>query len=434
MLAGACAVAAIVALAGCSEAVLTSNVRDTMYLGANQAIATNADIRLVHRFEGQERRLQRVPATVTATGERVDEHNVVVTDRRNYLCAEPSPDVAKAVQAAVGLSGGLGVGLTPPAGPGTEVDARLAAQLSFSRAESMAQLTKRIATIQLLRDGMYRACEAYANGAIGREIYTAIVSRYDTTMITMLLAEMAVGNFGSAAILGGNASSDASASASTAGLAAAETRAAQARATATSHTTRLAQLKAERANLKSDTDADAIKAIEAKITAEEELTKDAVAQRDAADQAVKDAKATGAASRAQGAASANASGKIENPTVQASKEIAEVLYRMQRAYINDPRANSLVLMCFSELAEIGPVGKDLRETCTQLRNTLLDRQAIERQQEANSRALLTELGNERITALGGALKDLIGNKTITAAQAAAIVQAVGGPTTGPFRR
>lgn len=40
--------------------------------------------------------------------------------------------------------------------------------------------------IQLLRDGLYRACEAYTNGIIDGREYKRIIARYDETMITML--------------------------------------------------------------------------------------------------------------------------------------------------------------------------------------------------------------------------------------------------------
>jgi hypothetical protein len=185
--------AAGLALSGCSEAVLTSNIRDTMPLAAGQAIATNADVRLVHRFQGFERHKDGKPDTEC-----------------QYLCAEPSPDIARAVQAANSLSGSADANVKP-GGAGTTVDAKLAAQLAFSRSESVAALTKRIASIQLMRDAMYRACEAYANGAIGREMYAAIISRYDRAMITMLMGEMAVGNFGTAITLSGTATTDSAA-------------------------------------------------------------------------------------------------------------------------------------------------------------------------------------------------------------------------------
>lgn len=131
----------------------------------------------------------RVVYTVPAPGDSGGEQ------RRQIICTEPSPDVAKAVGQAFQLDTGLNA--TVPTGGGTgTVDARLALALSRSHAEAMMQMTERLATIQLLRDGLYRACEAYSNGAINPTTYAVMISRYGDTMITMLMAELAAGNFG----------------------------------------------------------------------------------------------------------------------------------------------------------------------------------------------------------------------------------------------
>jgi hypothetical protein len=104
----------------------------------------------------------------------------------------PSPDVAKAMAQSFAASGDINVNI-PPTGTTPEVAAAAAGALSQSRSEAMAQLTQRLATIQLLRDGLYRACEAYANGAINDTTYAVMLSRFDDTMITMLLGEFASG-------------------------------------------------------------------------------------------------------------------------------------------------------------------------------------------------------------------------------------------------
>ena len=46
---------------------------------------------------------------------------------------------------------------------------------------------------------------------VHREMYAAIISRYDRAMITMLMGEMAVGNFGTAITLSGTATTDSAA-------------------------------------------------------------------------------------------------------------------------------------------------------------------------------------------------------------------------------
>ena len=69
------------------------------------------------------------------------------------------------------------------------------------------QLGERLATVQLLRDGLYRACEAFANGAISDATYAMIVSKIDDTMVTMLASEVAGGAFGRPLMSTGAASS-----------------------------------------------------------------------------------------------------------------------------------------------------------------------------------------------------------------------------------
>ncbi len=103
---------------------------------------------------------------------------VLVTDRgsvsnnKRVVCAEPSPDVLVGIAASV--SGALDV-----AGKGS-------AQAAASMAEAVQSIGRRSQTIQLLRDGLYRACEAYLNGAINEEEYKLIISRVDDFAVTMM--------------------------------------------------------------------------------------------------------------------------------------------------------------------------------------------------------------------------------------------------------
>ncbi len=114
---------------------------------------------------------------------------------RTIVCAEPSPDAlvaisqAFAAEAQVAGKGGGGI----------------AATLN----ESAATIGLRTATIQLLRDGLYRACEAYRNDAISRFGYGLILSTYDDLLVTMMAieglmtmqpaAQVAIGTKGTAA-------------------------------------------------------------------------------------------------------------------------------------------------------------------------------------------------------------------------------------------
>ena len=106
------------------------------------------------------------------------------------ICAEPSPDVAQAISTA--LSAGLQLDLKHASG----AEANVGANLARSSSESVAELGERLATIQLLRDKMYRACEAYGNGAIGSTAYALILARHDKTMMSLLSNELAAGAFG----------------------------------------------------------------------------------------------------------------------------------------------------------------------------------------------------------------------------------------------
>lgn len=95
------------------------------------------------------------------------------------VCAEPSPDAVAALSTA--FAGSLGGGLL-----GT-TDKDVAISTSFS--ETVKKLGKRNATIQLLRDALYRQCEAYANGAIQRSEYASASRRYIDAMVVLLAIE-----------------------------------------------------------------------------------------------------------------------------------------------------------------------------------------------------------------------------------------------------
>jgi hypothetical protein len=89
-----------------------------------------------------------------------------------YVCAEPSPDALSAIAA-----------------PGA-LEAQVAGQgggaASVSLNEAVASMGLRTQTIQLLRDGLYRACEAYLNGAIDEFGYALLLNKYDDSMISLV--------------------------------------------------------------------------------------------------------------------------------------------------------------------------------------------------------------------------------------------------------
>jgi hypothetical protein len=112
------------------------------------------------------------------------------------VCAEPSPDVAQAISSAFSADAAGSI-----VGKGS-----LSADVAASVAESIAELGKRLATVQALRDASYRACEAYANGALTATSYAMILSAYDDLLETTLLAELMTSGGHKGATIGGNAS------------------------------------------------------------------------------------------------------------------------------------------------------------------------------------------------------------------------------------
>lgn len=123
---------------------------------------------------------------ITAVSIAVSDDGRRVRPKR-VLCAEPSPDIAKAVSSAIEASLGARADV---AGRGSgSIDA------SFNRSvtESIAQLGSRLATIQLLRDELADLCRAYANGAVSSITYTLRLSRLDKKMITLLVSEASAG-------------------------------------------------------------------------------------------------------------------------------------------------------------------------------------------------------------------------------------------------
>jgi hypothetical protein len=150
-----------VLLAGCE-----SSIYRTDYLDGGKSVVTDAKQRIVTNNKGNVFWGKNRP--------------------RRIVCAESSPDVAESLSRAISASfrGAL-------EGRGTA-----SADVAASMSTAVVQLGERLATVQLLRDGLYRACEAYSNGAISDATYSLIVSRVDQTMVALLTSEMAAGAFG----------------------------------------------------------------------------------------------------------------------------------------------------------------------------------------------------------------------------------------------
>lgn len=100
-------------------------------------------------------------------------------------CTEPTPDVAKALSAAAQLT--------------ASVNNKGNAAASGASAEAVAALAGRSTALLGLRDGLYRACEAYANGVIGADAYALVLSRYGQLMTTLFLGQDVTGAAGTEA-------------------------------------------------------------------------------------------------------------------------------------------------------------------------------------------------------------------------------------------
>lgn len=151
------AILAVIA-AGCIAVGCTDTVLRDATIGNTRALVTTADLR-------------------------------IITERPNRLggptliCAEPSPDVAKALSTASQLAASV---RTPSSVSGN-------GSIGAATAEQLAELAGRVPGLLALRDGLYRVCEAFANGALGSDGYAVVLSRYGDLLTTLLLADAAAG-------------------------------------------------------------------------------------------------------------------------------------------------------------------------------------------------------------------------------------------------
>ncbi len=118
------------------------------------------------------------PAAYMTADARIVTQRIHPVTGRSVVCVEPSPDAIRAVASSgnAALKGGNGavtVGL----------------DLSGTSSEAAAELAGRSTALLGLREGIFRACEAYANGIIGADAYGLILAKYAPTMTTLFLAQ-----------------------------------------------------------------------------------------------------------------------------------------------------------------------------------------------------------------------------------------------------
>ena len=284
------------------------------------------------------------------------------------VCAEPSPDVA------IALANSFGVGISV-LGYGS-------GSLTGAQAEGMAQLAERTVAVQLLRDQMYRACEAYANGAISGTTYSLIMSKNNNAMVTLLLGETAGGAFGrSLAGIGTGSSSGARAALESLMATGGEVKQA-------TEDLRTAEVQVKSAETKLADKQKILAATEAKIdppatgaqtTVDRQAVQRAQAELDGA-QAARDA----AAARLKGKADtvAKSSAEVKALTVgggisrAATPELAEVMKGMQQQFLATDFSEQFVAACLVELGLDPVVGKTeedfFEKLRTRMNNSLID--------------------------------------------------------------
>ncbi len=260
----------------------------TMDLGENQAIAGMAESRLV-----------------VSTGVEYDSNGKRIGPAR-MVCSEPSPDVAKVFQESMTMASKLAA-----SDASKTINGELAFEFSKAHAEAIAQLGERMATIQLLRDGLFRACEAFVNGGFNATMYAVMLSRFDDVMVTLMTSELAAGNFGRPLVsLGGSANASQTVDRSL-------NEAAQ------------QVLKAEAGVKKAQAELD-------KATAAEKAAKK---------------KKLEAAQKTRAEAIANV-GKAATDELKRTQgvELAKVLHTIQRKYMENINSDALVVACLTELS------------------------------------------------------------------------------------
>ena len=108
------------------------------------------------------------------------QRTIIAASRTNdvIVCAEPSPDALSAVSSS--FAGSTSVS--------TQSSPEVALAMALALNEAAGQL-RRARTVQLLRDSLFRACEAYMNQAMDEIDYTRIANKYADATVTLLAIE-----------------------------------------------------------------------------------------------------------------------------------------------------------------------------------------------------------------------------------------------------
>lgn len=101
-----------------------------------------------------------------------------VTKKHRRICAEPSPDALAVLGASFGAS---------------FFDEKRTAQIATALGESATSIGLRTTSIQLMRDAMYRACEAYLSGGISARDYADLQAHSQNLIVGLLAIEQLTG-------------------------------------------------------------------------------------------------------------------------------------------------------------------------------------------------------------------------------------------------
>ena len=126
------------------------------------------------------------------------QQRLLLVNELGQYCSEPSPDALAAYAAAIG------VGTSDPTST---------ASAAASGQSSAASVGLRTQSITLMRDALFRMCEAYANGAVGPAQVAALLSRSQDLTAVILAVEQLTGAVAANQVaLVGSTGADASAS------------------------------------------------------------------------------------------------------------------------------------------------------------------------------------------------------------------------------
>ncbi len=328
---------ACLALAGCGRNS-EPHILHSYGLGQGTALVTDAKQRVVWSVPAENGQFER--GGTAADKRRDPDYGLVGHNEPNQIiCAEPSPDVTQAISEAMRLAVSVDLSKAIPAGMASGGGKDIGVDFGRSVTAAVAQLGERLASIQLLRDKMYRACEAYANGAINATTYTTTMGRIDKTMVTLLSAELAAGAFGrELAALGGTANvkgPDATLLA--------EKRKAVEKAQG--------ELKTSQDNLNAKIDS--LKS-EADPTAKAKAEIDDVGKkREALEKAI--LAYSEAAEATLSVAATSTIGKVVGLQTESAKGSSDAVVAIHRAYVDDDGLDAMVDACITALDYTGPL-------------------------------------------------------------------------------